>query len=389
MGRGERHGDYAEPAPTLQEDFVHSGTKKKECNDVFFLLIFLAVFIMTIVFAVKYGEGFMDATDLGKDAASGFSLVLEYVAYCALSSVGMALGWIVIMIFAGEFLIWSALLLIIALNIMLAIVLTKEFYNEGHEHYWWPAVVFGTLALLVMLYTCCIRKRIKFAAKHLKVAGSAVLSLPMMVVIAFIMVFVQFGWTVTWVLGTAGILYEGDYITVTGDCSNPLNPCQVDTDLGSATGVTIGMLVVFFWGMFVVINIVHVTVAGSVASWRIKSGAPMITISSWIRALTFSLGSICFGSLLVAILETIKQILNSLAWSANRSGNCCAACLLGCVSCFVGCIENLLKFFNRFAYAYVGIYGYSFITAGKHVRCVAFETRNSANNVVDDQAVCK
>ena len=128
------------------------------------------------------------------------------------------------------------------------------------------------------------------------------------------------------------------------------------------------MLFVCFWALFVIKNIVHVTVAGSVASWKVKSSAPCITTTSWIRSLTLSLGSICFGSLIVAILETIKQFLNFLSWSAGQSGNCVASCLLCCVGCIVGCIEKLVEIFNRYAYTYVGIYGYSFITAGKHVR---------------------
>ena len=91
------------------------------------------------------------------DESSGFGLVLQLTSYCALAAVGMSLCWIVIMIFAGEFLIWSALLIIIAMNAVLAVVLTRELHNQGDEYYWWPAVVFGTMALLVALYTCCIR----------------------------------------------------------------------------------------------------------------------------------------------------------------------------------------------------------------------------------------
>ena len=52
-------GDYTEPAPNLQNDYVHNGSKKKECNDVFFLLVFLAVFILTLVFAIQYGDEFI------------------------------------------------------------------------------------------------------------------------------------------------------------------------------------------------------------------------------------------------------------------------------------------------------------------------------------------
>lgn len=197
------------------------------------------------------------------------------------------------------------------------------------------------------------------------------MSLPMMVIVAFVMVFVQFGWVLTWFLGNAGILFKGGYITVPSRCIE--EDCEIKTELGKAVGrsrsdlissirsrsrlftprficvgITFGMLFVFFWTAFVIKNIVQVTVAGSVASWKIKSGAPMITLRSWVRALTLSLGSICFGSLIVAILETIKQFVHFLQYLAGKSGNCVASCLLGCLSCIISCIESAVKIFNRY-----------------------------------------
>ena len=127
------------------------------------------------------------------------------------------------------------------------------------------------------------------------------------------------------------------------------------------------MLFVFFWGAMVIKNIVAVTVAGTVGAWKINAAIPMITMMAWLRAVTLSLGSICFGSLIVAILETIRTILSTLASIAKSSGNCVAACILGCVACIIGCIESLVETFNRFAYSYIGIHGYSFMTAGHHV----------------------
>lgn len=157
-----------------------------------------------------------------------------------------------------------------------------------------------------------------------------------------------------------------DLIQVPDTCT--IESCRVRTEATKAVGITFGMLVIFFWGAFVFQNIVHVTVAGSVASWKSKSESGGITLAAWLRATTLSLGSICFGSLMVAFLETIKQVMNFFAWASSQSGNCCASCLFCCVSCIVGCIEKALKVFNRYAFTYVGIYGYSFVSAGGHVR---------------------
>lgn len=46
---------------------------------------------------------------------------------------------------------------------------------------------------------------------HLRVAGSAIIALPMMIVVAFVMVFVQLGWVITWVMGNVGVIYSAGW----------------------------------------------------------------------------------------------------------------------------------------------------------------------------------
>lgn len=372
MARGNRRQDAsADEAQTVgtYDAYEQAPPVKRECNDVFFLLLFLPLVGMTIYFAAAYGGDFVDATTVKelaeRDESSGLKVLLSHIAKASLASIGMSLVWIVIMIIAGEFLIWLSLAVIFALNVAAAILLTKKAYDEGSKYYYWPAIGFGLTALLIALYVCCIRKRIKFAAAHLKVAGAAIFRLPMTLIVAIVMVFVQLGWAVAWVLGSLGLLYHQDVIKVDEICS--LEKCEVDVAMGTALGIAFALLLVFFWGSFVLKNVIAVTVSGTVAAWKNASNTAFITISAWLRALTLNLGSICFGSLIVAILETTRQILNIIAHMASQSGNCCAACLLSCISCIIGCIESWVEFFNRFAYTYVGCYGYSFISASKHV----------------------
>ncbi|KAH7479925.1 Protein PNS1 [Phytophthora ramorum] len=339
---------------------------KRECNDFIFLLPFVAVVVLTAVFAAKYGDEFIDATQVQDvSESSGVKLLLRVVGLSALAAAGLSVVWIAFMVLLAEVLIWVALLTIIALNIAAAIFLTKKAYDSGADWYWWPAVVFGLIALLTILYVCCIRKRIKFAAAHLKVAGKAIFRLPMTLLVALVMVGVQIGWAVLWVLGSLGVMFHQDYIKLESTCTT--ESCDLKYKTGAIVGVLCGMLLVYFWVTFVLRNIIGVTTAGTVAAWKNAANTPFITTGAWLRAVTLNLGSICFGSLIVAILETVVWILHILAWLAGRSGNCCLACLLSCLSCIISCIESWIEFFNRFAYSYVGCYGYSFVTASRHV----------------------
>ncbi|KAF0719503.1 Aste57867_1003 [Aphanomyces stellatus] len=345
---------------------------KRECNDVFFLIIFLGLVGMTVFFAASYGSTLADLSDVrGLGETTGFRMVLKYAAYAGATSTVLSIVWILIMMVAGELVIWVALLAMIASCVAAAIFMTKRLHDLGQKYYWWPAAVFGGMALLMGLYTYCIRHRVKFAAKHLKVAGSSLFRLPVMFVVVIVMVAVQLAWGVAWIAGTFGLLNKLKYIVIAPECSDKAlyatDACTVTFNTGGFIGIFIAMLLVFFWGALVVDGVVATTVAGSVASWKNNAAVPCIVLSSWLRAFTLNLGSICFGSLIVAILETIRMVINMLQAATAQGGNGALSCLLCCVSCIVGCIESAMETFNRFAFTYVGIHGFSFVTAGRHV----------------------
>lgn len=86
---------------------------------------------------------------------------------------------------------------------------------------------------------------------------------------------------------------------------------------------------------------------------------------SFVRATTTSFGSICFGSLLVAIIQTLRAMVQSARSDGDQGG--CAAFLLCLVECLLRCLEDVLEYFNKYAYIYVGMYGYGYLEAGKNV----------------------
>jgi hypothetical protein len=48
----------------------------------------------------------------------------------------------------------------------------------------------------------------------------------------------------------------------------------------------------------------------------------------------------------------------------DNDGGGIVAC---CADCLLGCIESLVEYFNKWAYIYVGLYGFSFMEAGSNV----------------------
>ena len=105
-------------------------------------------------------------------------------------------------------------------------------------------------------------------------------------------------------------------------------------------------------------NTMHAITAGTVSTWwfvpdEASCCCSKAIMSSTVRATTGSFGSICFGSLLVAIIQTLRALVESLKGNDDVEG--CAAFLLCLVSCILRCIEGMLEYFNKYAYIYVGM----------------------------------
>ena len=86
------------------------------------------------------------------------------------------------------------------------------------------------------------------------------------------------------------------------------------------------------------------------------------------RSLTYSFGSICFGSLLQAIVSVFRYLVESARNQRNRDNdNFCGTLLLCIIECLARLLEDILEYFNQWAYVFVGVYGYSYLESGRRV----------------------
>lgn len=89
--------------------------------------------------------------------------------------------------------------------------------------------------------------------------------------------------------------------------------------------------------------------------------------ASLFRSLTYSFGSICFGSLLQAIISVFRYLLESARNNRDRHDNACNTILLCILECLAKLLEDIIEYFNQWAYVFVGIYGYSYLESGRRV----------------------
>jgi len=260
------------------------------------------------------------------------------------------------------------------------------------------AVIFAVLAGLNYWYLLSVRPQIPFASAVLATACTAVkANYTGLVTTAFSALFVQMLWVFLWVVALMGVIYttqvtdtaedstharqlgnrvDDDHYHSNNDPSNNNN--DSDNQDGSALQSFCYFLlaVSLYWGIQVIKSVVQVTVAGTLACWWFQPQRPSPVRGSLFRALTTSFGSICFGSLIVAVIQALREVLHGLRRRAqsgrgNRDRNaivdCLQSILLMILEYLMDLLEQAVRYFNKYAFCYVAAYGLSFVKSGRLV----------------------
>lgn len=144
-------------------------------------------------------------------------------------------------------------------------------------------------------------------------------------VVVIIGLIVQTAWSVYYAITCVGI-----YVTWTPDSA----ACTSSASSGSCSSGKVAGLIFFatfayYWVSQVIANVVLTTLSGGVfGGWYYfgprspHGGVPKgATLKAFTRSITFNLGSIAFGSLIVTILELLRLILNAVAQNARAEGD--------------------------------------------------------------------
>jgi hypothetical protein len=144
---------------------------------------------------------------------------------------------------------------------------------------------------------------------------------------------------------------------------------------GSCSNAKLIGLLVFatfagYWITEVMKNVIHVTISGVYGSWYFCSqkpgGVPRgATRGAFKRSMTYSFGSISFGSLLVAIIQLLRQACSIARQNEAAQGNILGSILFCVLGCFIGILDWAVQFINEYAFSYIALYGKAYIPAAK------------------------
>ncbi|XP_058055526.1 choline transporter-like 2 isoform X3 [Anopheles bellator] len=125
----------------------------------------------------------------------------------------------------------------------------------------------------------------------------------------------------------------------------------------------------FFWGICFVSAFSQMVLAFTFATWywtRQKSRLPFFVLTRGVtRTIFFHLGTLAFGSLIIAICKIIRAILEYLDHKLKKFDNSVTRAILCCCRCFFWCLESFLKFLNTNAYIMCAIYGTNFCSSAR------------------------
>jgi len=200
-------------------------------------------------------------------------------------------------------------------------------------------IVMVILILFNLLYIYMVRSRIPFAAAMLETVVECIQLFPATVWVAIGSIFIQAIGLLIWVVGAASILHAMD---------------NANTPDNTRSLVYFLLTISVYWTTQVIKNVVHVTVSGTFATWYFMYPNNMPanpTLGALKRATWTSFGSICLGSLLVAIIKALRSAAERAGGGSRQSiGQAILICL-------VSMFERLVEYFNVYAFTQVAIYG--------------------------------
>eukprot|EP00928_Gymnodinium_smaydae_P000608 TRINITY_DN1022_c0_g1_i1.p2 TRINITY_DN1022_c0_g1~~TRINITY_DN1022_c0_g1_i1.p2 ORF type:complete len:560 (-),score=126.45 TRINITY_DN1022_c0_g1_i1:164-1681(-) len=356
----------------------------RDWQDVFWLFLFVATAIGLFGYGFACSGEFIEemkrhandannqfsaltTTQAATYGASNDSLQVPSAATLgALCAVGACVSLIASMLFVllahrmPGCVVWTSLLFGPAMYITMGLGLLAS-ANQAMMIAGGLLVAIGFMSLACVF--CCWRRLVPFMIKVTEVVADVIEHHPCMLAVSVIGTFLGVFWSLAASFSFASILFV-----------NKEHVNSVDTGDNSTVKYVIIFVttLIFAWGGGVANNICHVTYCGVFGRWYYSganssaSDAEENTLGpSFKVAVTTSLGSICFGSLLVAVIRALESMARQMERDAREEGNGVLIIIACLITCVLDCIGDMVEYFNDWAYVQCAIRGVSFCDAAR------------------------
>jgi len=233
--------------------------------------------------------------------------------------------------------------------------------------------VLACAVIWFVLIFCVLRKRIMLAIAVVKEAGRALSAQKLLIFFPIIQLLGVMAFVAPWTVYVLFLASSGEIVTqistyeYMGETVSASYKQYEFSDTQQYAGLY--LLFTWFWTSQFVVAMGQLVVALAISTWYFKRDKTQIGSANvfWSikTAFRYHFGSAAFGSLIIAIIKTIRAVVAYLQKKAKKSGNKLAMLVLCAIQCCMWCVEKTMKFINKNAYIQIAIFGYSFCKAAR------------------------
>lgn len=296
--------------------------------------------------------------------------------------------------------IWFLILAVLVFLIVCSFLLWSlgvTYMSDGiHSNYEaLTCQIFGYIGMgASFLYFCLILvlcKRISLAIAIVKETSKAIAAMPLIILMPLIQVVGIACFLVVWTIYAIYLAASGTIVEVSATTQSGVAYTYKTLEYtDNSKYAFLYMIFTWFWTSEFIVAIGQISIALAVTSWYFTKDKSSVSSSTvfWAMRVTFfyHMGTAAFGSLVIAIIKTIRAVIAYLQKQAEQQKNKVMEYVLCVCQCCMWCLEKCMKFLNKNAYIITAIYGYSFMKSAR----VAFFTllrnilRVSAVSLVSD-----
>jgi len=262
-------------------------------------------------------------------------------------------------------------------------------WSDSADAMHWTGVVVLILDIIFVITMCCIRKRIELAVELVGEASRALTQLAWLIFFPIVHLVLMIGFFVFWIIVLMFIFSVNQETTpnISSDPTTCVDGARNLSDIyGSGTfkdedwdHVVVQEVLWYhifmgFWFYQFLQYWAYMIIAGAYAEWyfskwsddefdskTMNTSTPILN-NVW-RVTRYHLGTVAFGSLIIAIIQTIRAMLmyamsktEGAQWSITR-------CIYSCLQCILKCIECCIDKINKDGFIFTIIYGIPFCPA--------------------------
>eukprot|EP00588_Corethron_pennatum_P014737 CAMPEP_0194271784 /NCGR_PEP_ID=MMETSP0169-20130528/5494_1 /TAXON_ID=218684 /ORGANISM="Corethron pennatum, Strain L29A3" /LENGTH=617 /DNA_ID=CAMNT_0039014239 /DNA_START=198 /DNA_END=2051 /DNA_ORIENTATION=- len=231
---------------------------------------------------------------------------------------------------------------------------------------------FAGFALLLLIF---LRKRIGLAIGITKAAAHSVAAVPLSVLYPIFQILGFCTFMVPWTFYLLNLASMGERVENKKEFFILSDSYEITYPTYEYAQITqYGfwyLLFCLFWSSQFIIAIGEIVLAMCYSKWYFtvdKGGRIDTSIFSATRiTLCYHAGTAAFGSLIIAIIQTIRAFVSYVQKKIQQAGpeNQVANAVACCFQCCLACLERCMKFINKHAYIQTAIFGHNFCKGAK------------------------